>query len=55
VVVRPRGKQVELFLFSFRLSFSGEAVHRPIDRTTGVSRVSVRGDGLMRLRHHPLR
>ncbi|MFL6123869.1 hypothetical protein [Actinophytocola sp.] len=37
VAVRLRGVLVTCFLFTFQLSFSGKAVHRPIDRTNGVS------------------
>jgi hypothetical protein len=37
VAVRMRGMLVTCFLFSLWLSFSGKAVHRPIDRTNGVS------------------
>jgi transposase len=37
VVVRLAGQDVGCFLFCLRLSFSGKAVHRPIDRTNGVS------------------
>lgn len=41
VVVRLRGELVTCALFSFRLSFSGKAVHRPVDRTSGVSCVAL--------------
>ena len=34
------GVSTKVFLFSLRLSFSGKAVHRPVDRTIGVSYVS---------------
>lgn len=37
VAVRLRGTLVTCFLFSLRMSFSGKAIHRPIDRTNGVS------------------
>jgi hypothetical protein len=40
VVVRLAGPDVSCFLFCLRLSFSGKAVHRPVDRTIGVSYVS---------------
>jgi len=42
VVVRLAGQDVSCFLFCLRLSFSGKAVHRPVDRTIGVSCVLVR-------------
>ncbi|MGJ6969820.1 hypothetical protein ACSDR0_48910 [Streptosporangium sp. G11] len=35
VTVRLAGEQVTCYLFSLRLSYSGKAVHRPIDRTNG--------------------
>jgi hypothetical protein len=31
------GAQVTCVVFAMRLSYSGKAVHRPVDRTTGVS------------------
>lgn len=34
------GVPTRCYLFSFRLSYSGKAVHRPVDRTTGVSYAS---------------
>lgn len=37
VAINLRGELVTCMLFAFRLSFSGKAVHRPIDRTNGVS------------------
>jgi hypothetical protein len=37
VAVRLAGEQVNCFLFCLRLSFSGKAVHRSVDRTTGAS------------------
>ncbi|MFF7987777.1 hypothetical protein ACFZDK_53615 [Streptomyces sp. NPDC007901] len=37
VSVRLAGELVTCYLFSFRLSYSGKAVHRPVDRTIGVS------------------
>lgn len=37
VAINLRGELVTCMLFSFRMSFSGKAVHRPIDRTNGVS------------------
>ena len=37
VTVRLAGELVTCFLFSFRLSYSGKAVHRPVDHTIGVS------------------
>ncbi|WP_224287832.1 hypothetical protein [Streptomyces olivaceus] len=37
VAVRLAGELVTCYLFSFRLSYSGKAVHRPVDRTIGVS------------------
>ncbi|MEU2982040.1 hypothetical protein [Streptomyces hirsutus] len=40
VTVRLAGELVTCYLFSFRLSYSGKAVHRPVDRTMGVSYVS---------------
>lgn len=40
VTIRLAGEFVTCYLFSFRLSYSGKAVHRPVDRTTGVSYVS---------------
>lgn len=35
VAIRLRGELVTCALFSLRLSYSGKAVHRPIDRTNG--------------------
>ncbi|MGA4543441.1 hypothetical protein ACPA54_25970 [Uniformispora flossi] len=37
------GELVTCFLFAFRLSYSGKSVHRPIDRTNGVSCVRLAG------------
>ncbi|MFE9328711.1 hypothetical protein ACIHDR_48035 [Nocardia sp. NPDC052278] len=37
ITIRLRGELVICYLFCFRMSFSGKAVHRPIDRTNGVS------------------
>jgi hypothetical protein len=34
------GVPTRCYLFSLRLSYSGKAVHRPVDRTIGVSYVS---------------
>ena len=31
------GKSMKCYLFTLRLSFSGRSIHRPIDRTNGVS------------------
>ncbi len=35
--VRLAGESTKCFLFTFRMSYSGKAVHRPVDRTSGVS------------------
>jgi transposase len=40
VTVVLAGEQVKCCMFAFRLSYSGKAVHRPVDRTIGVSYVS---------------
>ncbi|MFH0522310.1 hypothetical protein ACHBTE_34795 [Streptomyces sp. M41] len=37
MTIRLAGEQVKVYLFSMRRSYSGKAVHRPIDRTNGVS------------------
>ncbi|MFC7530211.1 hypothetical protein [Actinoplanes sp. GCM10030250] len=37
VTINLRGEPVTCMLFALRLSFSGKAVHRPVDRTTGAS------------------
>ncbi|MBZ6239338.1 hypothetical protein [Streptomyces olivaceus] len=37
VWVRVAGEAVKCHLFTLRLSYSGKAVHRPVDRTIGVS------------------
>ncbi|QDL73854.1 hypothetical protein DNK48_35965 [Streptomyces malaysiensis subsp. malaysiensis] len=39
VWVRLAGQVVKCHLFTLRLSYSGKAVHRPVDRTIGVSYV----------------
>ena len=36
------GERTKCYLFAFRLAYSGKAVHRPVDRTTGVSCVLLR-------------
>ncbi|MGH3739295.1 MAG: IS21 family transposase, partial [Micromonosporaceae bacterium] len=41
VWVRLAGAPVKAHLFTLRLSHSGKAVHRPVDRTTGVSSLAV--------------
>ena len=35
--VRLAGVMTKCYLFVYRMSYSGKAVHRPIDRTSGVS------------------
>lgn len=40
VWVRLAGEVMQCALFTLRLSFSGKAVHRPVDRTNGVSAVT---------------
>ncbi|WP_159083278.1 hypothetical protein [Streptomyces sp. P3] len=40
VYVKLAGVSTKCSLFTFRLSYSGKAVHRPVDRTIGVSYVS---------------
>ena len=40
VWVRVAGEAVKCHLLTLRLSHSGKAVHRPVDRTIGVSYVS---------------
>ena len=35
--VRLAGEMTKCFLFTLRLSHPGKAIHRPVDRTTGVS------------------
>jgi hypothetical protein len=42
VWVRVDGKPLQCHLFTLRLSYSGKAVHRPVDRTIGVSYVLAR-------------
>lgn len=37
VTVRLAGELVTCYLFSLRMSYSSKAVHRPVDRTIGVS------------------
>lgn len=37
VWVELAGELTRCFLFTLRLSYSGKAVHRPVDRTTGAS------------------
>ncbi|MDR3081767.1 MAG: hypothetical protein LBV60_12720 [Streptomyces sp.] len=37
VHVMIAGKMTKVYLFSMRLSYSGKAAHRPVDRTIGVS------------------
>jgi transposase len=37
------GVRTKCYMFAFRLSHSGKAVHRTVDRTTGVSSVSLAG------------
>lgn len=37
------GQRTTCHLFTFRMSFSGKSVHRPIDRTNGVSSVRLVG------------
>ncbi|WP_395292433.1 hypothetical protein ACF9IK_01690 [Kitasatospora hibisci] len=37
VYISLNGVRTLCYLFVFRLSFSGKAVHRPVDRTIGVS------------------
>jgi hypothetical protein len=39
VWVRLAGEVVKCHLFTLRMSYSGKAVHRPVDRTIGVSYV----------------
>ncbi|GAA3082638.1 hypothetical protein GCM10020000_80840 [Streptomyces olivoverticillatus] len=39
VHVMLAGKMTKVYLFSMRLSYSGKAVHRPVDHTIGVSSV----------------
>ena len=40
VYVDLGGARTLCYMFVFRLSFSGKAVHRPVDRTIGVSGVA---------------
>jgi hypothetical protein len=40
--VRLAGEMTKCFLFTLRLSHSGKAVHRHVDRTTGVSCMGLR-------------
>ncbi|MFF0087762.1 hypothetical protein ACFYR1_50380 [Streptomyces canus] len=39
VYVDLAGQRTRCYLFAFRLAYSGKAVHRPVDRTIGVSYV----------------
>lgn len=43
VKVWLNGELVTCYLFAFRLSYSGKSVHRPIDRTNGVSCMRLAG------------